>query len=117
MKKFIQSILLRIANSVVADNPTSSTRVQSYIILFPILLSVMVFLIIEMWSFIHAIKCGTAYHLSNEIIIIFGMILAHHITIIYGRTKSNETNDTNSLIDSNQINNTDIEVKPVIEKK
>jgi len=88
MKQFIQSVLLKIANSVASDNLVSSTRVQSYIILLPILIMVITFLIIEMWSFIHAIKNGVEYKLSSEIIIVFGMILSHHLAILFSRTKS-----------------------------
>lgn len=88
MRQFIQSVLLKIANSVASDNTVSSTRVQSYIILLPILIMVLTFVIIEMWSFFHAIKIGVEYKLSSEIIIVFGMILSHHLAILFSRTKS-----------------------------
>ena len=89
MKTIINKILMKIAESVdTQGNTISSVRLQSYIILFPILLMVLVFLIIEIWSFIHAIKHGTEYKLSSEIIIVFGMMLSHHLAILFSRSKS-----------------------------
>lgn len=89
MKTIVNSILLKIAESVDGtSNKVSSSRVQSYIILFPILLMVLVFLIIEIWAFGHAIKHGIDYKLSSEIIIVFGMMLSHHLAILFSRTKS-----------------------------
>lgn len=89
MKTIVNSILLKIAESVDGtSNKVSSSRVQSYIILFPILLMVLVFLIIEIWAFGHAIKNGIDYKLSSEIIIVFGMMLSHHLAILFSRTKS-----------------------------
>lgn len=89
MKTIVNSILLKIAESVDGtSNKVSSSRVQSYIILFPILLMVLVFLIIEIWAFGHAIKNGIDYKLSSEIIIVFGMMLGHHLSILFSRTKT-----------------------------
>jgi fumarate reductase subunit D len=89
MKTIVNSILLKIAESVDGtSNKVSSSRVQSYIILFPILLMVLVFLIIEIWAFGHAIDHGMDYKLSSEIIIVFGMMLSHHLAILFSRTKS-----------------------------
>lgn len=80
---------MKIAMSVdTQGNAISSVRLQSYIILFPILLMVLVFLIIEIWSFIHAIRHGDEYQLSSEIIIVFGMMLGHHLSILFSRTKN-----------------------------
>lgn len=88
MREYIQKILTKITDSVTQGNPTSSVRVQSYIILLPILVMVVVFLVIEMWSFVHAIKNGLPYRLSNEIIVVFGMILSHHVGLLFSRSKS-----------------------------
>lgn len=89
MKTIINKILMKIAESVdTQGNTISSVRLQSYIILFPILLMVLVFLIIEIWSFIHAIRHGAEYKLSSEVIIVFGMMLSHHLAILFSRSKS-----------------------------
>lgn len=89
MKTIINKILMKIAESVdTQGNTISSVRLQSYIILFPILMMVLVFLIIEIWSFAHAIQHGDEYKLSSEIIIVFGMMLSHHLAILFSRSKS-----------------------------
>lgn len=89
MKTIINKILMKIAESVdTHGNTISSVRLQSYLILLPILMMVLVFLTIEIWSFVHAIKHGVPYRLSSEIIIVFGMMLSHHLAILFSRTKS-----------------------------
>ena len=89
MKTIINKILMKIAESVdTHGNTISSVRLQSYLILLPILMMVLVFLTIEIWSFIHAIRHGTEYKLSSEIIIVFGMMLSHHLAILFSRSKS-----------------------------
>jgi uncharacterized oligopeptide transporter (OPT) family protein len=89
MRTIINKILMKIAESVdTQGNAISSVRLQSYIILFPILMMVLVFLIIEIWSFAHAIQHGDEYKLSSEIIIVFGMMLSHHLAILFSRSKS-----------------------------
>lgn len=85
MKKFFQIIRQSLNGST---NDPSTVRIQSYLILLPILLTMLTFLIIEVWSFIHAIKLGTDYRLSNEIIVVFGMVLSHHLAVLFQRNKS-----------------------------
>jgi hypothetical protein len=41
---------------------------------------------------------NTPYHLSNEIIIIFGMLLAHHLSILFSRNKPTSITDVKSSI-------------------
>jgi len=89
MKSLINRMLLKIAQSIDGNNnATSSVRLQSYIILFPIVFTILIFLAIEIWAFIHAIKTDKEYKLSSEIIIVFGMTLSHHLAILFSRTKS-----------------------------
>lgn len=85
MKKFFEIIRQSLNGNT---NDPSTVRIQSYLILLPILLTMLVFLVIEVWSFIHAIKLGTAYRLSNEIIVVFGMVLSHHLAVLFQRNKS-----------------------------
>ena len=81
-------ILHKIADSLNGDtNNPSSIRIQSYLIIFPILLMIVIFLFIELYSFFHAIHHGLHYELSNEIIIVFGMCLSHHLAILFQRNK------------------------------
>lgn len=78
------------------SNDVSTARLQSYLIVLPILLMIIAFLFIEIWSFGHSIKTGKEYHLSNEIIIIFGMNLSHHLAILFSRNKSQSVKELNN---------------------
>jgi uncharacterized membrane protein YwaF len=82
------------------NHDVSAARLQSYLIILPILLLVITFLLIEIWSFMHSIQTlpNTPYHLSNEIIIIFGMLLAHHLSILFSRNKPTSITDVKSSI-------------------
>ncbi len=85
---FINKILNKISLSVLSDNKNSSSRIQSYILLAPILAMTLIFIIIEVWQFIHCINIGKDYYISSEIIIIFGMILSHHLALVFSRKNS-----------------------------
>ena len=105
------NILSKIYNKIAASingnsNRVSSTRIQAYIILFPILIMVAIFLIIEIVAFGNSLYHHIDYHISNEIIIIFGMLLAHHLSILFSRTKSTTASEVEEQI--NEINNDEI---------
>lgn len=102
MKVLIGKILEKIALSATTDKKHSSTRLQSYIVLLPILLMTIIFVIIEIWQFIHSITYGIDYNISSEIIVVFGMLLSHHLAILFSRTKSTKIEDVNTnLIEEN----------------
>lgn len=101
MKKIINKIMTKIAQSLDGSNNTvSSVRIQSYLMMFPILAMVFVFLVIEIWAFAHTIHNGKDYKLSNEIILVFGMMLAHHLSILFSRAKSPSIGDITKDIDN-----------------
>lgn len=80
-----------IKNSVTLKNgKTSSTRIISYGITIIIYVFCFVFIGIEISSAIIALSTVGKYSISNEIIIVFGSLLAHQLTLL-GITKSNET--------------------------
>lgn len=85
-------------DSLNPKSPTSSTRYQSYLILLPILLMIFVTTGIELTSFIIAMYHAKAYVLSNEFIIVFGMVLAHHLSILFSRTKNPSISEVNQSI-------------------
>lgn len=89
----IKKILKFIKLSLTSDNAVSSTRIQSYLLLFAILLMIFVFVTIELWSFIHAIHSGQPYVMSNQFITIFVATLAHHLSVLFQRTKSQSVGD------------------------
>ena|ERR1039457_177972 len=84
----IKKILSFVKMSLTNDNNISSTRIQSYLLLFAILTMILVAITIELWSFIHAIHSGTPHVLSNEFIVVFTATLAHHLSVLFQRTKS-----------------------------
>lgn len=100
MKKFISKILQKISLSVLKDNTHSTHRVQSYVLMIPILLMVITFLAIEIYQFIFCIHTGLTYAISSEIIITFGMLLTHHITVLFQKDINNKNSD---LVDNVKI--------------
>lgn len=49
---------------------------------------------IELYNFIHTLYfTDNTYTISNEIIIIFGMVLSHHLALVFSRRSSNIKND------------------------
>lgn len=91
-------LIAKISASI-STSEISSVRIQSYIILLPIILMSIVFVIIEVWSFIHAIYNDKSYVLSNEIIVVFGMILSHHLAILFSRSKTTGMDEIKTNID------------------
>lgn len=87
LKSAINSINKLIVRSVTTD-AVSATRISSYLILAPIQLMIFVVILIEMSSFIHSLWTDGEYVLSNEFIITFGMVLSHHLAILFSRSKS-----------------------------
>ncbi|NPV13198.1 MAG: hypothetical protein HPY57_15635 [Ignavibacteria bacterium] len=86
-----KKLLSLMKNSVIVKNgKSSSTRIISYSISAIILLFCLVFIGIEISAAIIALNTVGKYVISNEIIIIFGSLLAQQLTLL-GITKSNET--------------------------
>jgi uncharacterized membrane protein YidH (DUF202 family) len=75
-----------VKKSILSPNgKESSTRIATYIILLLVVIFSILFFLIELY---HAYKNGGI--ISNEIIIVFGMLLTHHLTLL-GINKYNET--------------------------
>lgn len=106
MKTVINKILMKIAQSV-DSTKVSTARLQSYLMMFPILAMVFVFLVIEIWAFAHTINAGKDYRLSNEIILVFGMMLAHHLSILFSRSKNPSIGDITQDIGSLKTTSTE----------
>ena len=70
------------------DNTKSSTRLQSYLVLVPVILTSFIFVIIEIVNAILTWNTGKIYSPTNQIIIAYSMILAHHISVLFSRQKS-----------------------------
>lgn len=91
----------------------SSSRLSSYAILISILLSAVVFIGIELINAIILWKSGAPYVIPSEHIVIFGMVLAHHLTLL-GINKNAETKVEQAVQEKlkslNEINPKDIDV-------
>ena len=88
MKQLFTKLFEKIGFSIKEGNVYSSVRLQSFIILLPILLMTFTFIGFEITTFAMCIYLGKAYYISSEIIVIFGMILSHHLALVFSRKKS-----------------------------
>lgn len=99
-----QSFFARLNNAIFSASETnskiSSARLQSFILVAPILFMVLCFMIIEMWNFIHCMKVDKEYNISNEIIIIFFGICGHHLSILFSRKQTSSISDVQEDIDT-----------------
>ena|ERR1035437_8230885 len=88
MKNLFNRFLTKISLSLNGHTHEVSTpRLQSYLVLIAILMMMIGALVIEMWSFINAIYHTETYKMSNEFIVVFGMALGHHLSILFSRNK------------------------------
>ena len=88
----MKKILDIIKKSIISPGgKESSTRIAGYVILILIVSFSLMFLGIEIYISI------ATNHISNEAIIIFGMILTHHLTLL-GINKYHESKDKKNEI-------------------
>ena len=92
MKKIIYKIFDYIGQSVFSskEGKVSSTRIASYFILGGILTTIALFIGIEGMNAVVVWRSGLSYVIPNEHIVLFGMVLAHHLTLL-GINKNHET--------------------------
>jgi hypothetical protein len=88
MKNLISKILKKISFSVLEGNAHSTPRIQSYIVLLPILIMSFTFLGFEMYTFFHLMALGKDYFISSEIIVVYGMLLSHQLALVFSRKKN-----------------------------
>lgn len=94
---FIKKIFNKISLSVDGTNNVVSTnRVQSYFIMIPALIMVFSIIIIEIINAIISWNTGKPYTISNEFIVVFGMTLSHHLTVLFNRNKPKDETVENS---------------------
>lgn len=88
-----------VRKSIDYNTMESSTRIQGYLIIALIYLMVFIFCAIEMTSFINSVFIlHKAYAISNEIIIIFSAVLAHHLGILFNK-RAGEKGDINDKME------------------
>src|SRR5690606_28509718 len=91
MKNMINKILSYIGKSIYdkKDGKVSSTRMASYFIMRAILLAAITFVGIDIANAIVAIMNKGFYEIPGNHIVIYGMTLTHHLTLL-GINKSAE---------------------------
>ncbi len=84
MKSFFKKILSLIGKSIYdkKEGKISSTRMASYFILTSILTASFIFIGIDIVNAIIAIKNKGFYEIPANHIVIYGMALAHHLTLL-----------------------------------
>lgn len=92
-----KSILAGISNKV------STTRISSYLILGSILMTSLVYLIIDIVNAVIKWSNGETFIISTEDLIFFGMILAHHLALL-GINKNAETKQYMDFLKSSKTN-------------
>ena len=92
-----KSILAGISNKV------STTRISSYLILGSILMTGLVYLIIDIVNAVIKWSNGETFIISTEDLIFFGMILAHHLALL-GINKNAETKQYMDFLKSSKTN-------------
>jgi hypothetical protein len=90
-RAFFSNILKKIADiikkSLSSGNEVSSSRLQSYLLLLPVIGGGVFFLVIELVNAILSWHLGKPYVPSNEALVVYGMILSHHTATLFNRTK------------------------------
>jgi len=95
--KFIKSIVDRIRNSTNDHlGKASSTRISSYIILSVICSNVLVFMVIDVVNAAIMWNKGETYTVPSESIWIFGLLLSHHLGLLFHKKK--EFSGTNTFV-------------------
>jgi len=91
-KNYIQKLLSFMGKSVISkkDGKVSSTRLSAYYLLLAIFTFSLLFIGLEGVNAFVLWKTGNPYVIPFEHITIFGMILAHHLTLL-GINKNAET--------------------------
>lgn len=114
----IKRILEFLKNSVVntKTGKGSSTRIMAYVISGLVVLFSLIFIGLEISAAVIALNVTGKYIISNEIIIIFGSLLAQQLTLL-GITKSNETSVFKAEKEVEKINGKPTDTPKVEEPK
>lgn len=88
MKTLLQKLLHKISLASIQGNKNSTPRVQSFLLLLPILFMAFSYIAFEYFRFIISIKNGVHFNISAESIIIYGMLLSHHLALVFSRKTS-----------------------------
>jgi hypothetical protein len=107
LKNFWEYIEKSIISGV--SKKVSTTRISSYLILGSILTTTFIYLIIDIVNAIIKWSKGEIFIISSESLVLFGMVLAHHLALL-GINKNAETKQhTDTVNASKEQKNTDLE--------
>lgn len=77
------------------NNLISTNRIQSYFLVASVLIMILSIICIEVTNAVIAWNTSKSYSISNEFIIAFGMVLSHHLAILFNRNKPKDVVETN----------------------
>ena len=109
------SLKSTIYDSITRDGKPSSSRIFAYITMGQVILSGLAFVGIEVTNAISQFKAKGTYTPSVQSVTVFGMLLAHQLTLL-GIYKSNERK-TDTLNANKTANTNTTVVQPVNESK
>lgn len=118
-KNYIQKLLTLMGKSVISkmDGKVSSTRLSSFYFLLAIFVYSIGFICLEVINAIVLWKTGMPYVIPSEHIVVFGMLLAHHLTLL-GINKNAETKVEQAVQDKlKSLNNNNPKDIPTIPPK
>lgn len=76
------------------NNLVSTNRIQSYFLVASVLVMILSIICIEVTNAVIAWNTSKPYSISNEFIIAFGMVLSHHLAILFNRNKPKDVVET-----------------------
>jgi len=90
-----------------AKNTPSSSRIQGYLLLIPVLLFSLSIVGIEISEYVSCAKQNKEYSMDSQTLIAFGMVLSHHLSLVFSRSKANGANADNASTPSSTSNSDD----------
>ena len=101
--KFFKKVFSEIKKSLLDHTgKTSSSTISSYIVLSFIILNSLAFMVIEIVNAAMMWKEGATYTVPTEHIWIFGLILSHHLGLLFYKKK--EYNGLNEFVVNSNLN-------------
>lgn len=85
MLTLFKSILSLVKESTGMSSKVSSARIQAYLVLMSTLAYTVTFVIIEIANASMSLLAGKPYAPTNESIVVLGMLLSHHIAIMFSK--------------------------------
>lgn len=85
MFQLVSRLLSLIKESAMSDTKLRATHLQAYFVLFSSLLYSVTFVVIEIANAVQTLWKGQHYVPSNESIVVLGLLLSHHLGILFSK--------------------------------